>query len=160
MDSFFGRIFCSVSCPGVDLLLLLDSFFCQDLAVVIGFGWLKRLVLSPMGVSRISVTIAALGSVEWVSLTSFAIVAKDRQQREAQRSSSTSCVGFYVQRNCRRWGLAFSNTRFEKSTLKSIAIVRPKCSCKCPFVSVGSFLLVYNILFNCLIKSSRTPWSM
>ena len=75
VDSFFGRIFCSVSCPGVDLLLLLDSFFCRNLAVVIGFERLKGLALSPMGVGRISVVVVALGLVEWsLSLTSFAIV--------------------------------------------------------------------------------------
>ena len=48
-------------------------------------------------------------------LTSFAIFIKDRQQLAQRRRSGKSCVGFYVQRNCRRWGLAFSNTKFEKS---------------------------------------------
>ena len=88
--------------------------------MVIGFERLKGLVLSPMGLDRISVVVVALGLVEWALSTSFAIV-EDRQQgkrqREAQGSSSTNYVGFHVGNKLRLWGPTFSNLGFEKSNI-------------------------------------------
>ena len=84
---------------GENISPVIRSFLCCSLSswtvVVEGVDWLSGLLFAVVVHSVFSVWSS------WVVmlLTLFAIVTKDRQQL-AQRSCGTSCVGFYVQRNC------------------------------------------------------------